>query len=87
MLFISPVKPLFILNPLSANPTKWSSTLKQFVRKLPTNCLSVFDHFAKLELKRLRYLNFCPDLLDHVGKGLHKKSTILDKTFVDFFTF
>ena len=31
------------LNPLSANPTKWSNTLKQFVGNLPTNCLSVFD--------------------------------------------
>ena len=26
------------LNPLSANPTKWSSILKQFVGKLPTIC-------------------------------------------------
>ena len=25
------------LNPLSANPTKWSNTLKQFVGKLLTN--------------------------------------------------
>ena len=32
------------LNPLSANPMKWSNTLKQFVGKLPTNCLNVFDH-------------------------------------------
>ena len=35
------------LNPLSANPTKWSNTLKQFV-------LSVFDHFVKLALKGLK---------------------------------
>ena len=41
------------LNPLSANPTKWSNTLKQFVGKLPTNCLSVFDHFVGLVLKGL----------------------------------
>ena len=40
-------------NPLSANPTKWSNTLKQFVGKLPTNCLSVFDHFVGLALKGL----------------------------------
>ena len=40
-------------NPLSANPTKWSNALKQFVGNLPTNCLSVFDHFVKLTLKRL----------------------------------
>ena len=41
------------INPLSANFTKWSNTLKQFVGKLPTNCLSVFDHFVGLALKRL----------------------------------
>ena len=40
-------------NPLSANFTKWSNTLKQFVDKLPTNCLSVFDHFVGLVLKGL----------------------------------
>ena len=44
-----------VFNPLSSNPTKWTSTLKQFVGKLPTNCLSVFDHFVKLELKGLRH--------------------------------
>ena len=37
------------------SPTKWSNTLKQFVGKLPTNCLSVFDHFVILALKGLRY--------------------------------
>ena len=41
------------LNPLSANPTKWPNTLKQFAGKLLTNCLSVFDHFVKLALKGL----------------------------------
>ena len=41
------------INPLSTNPTKWSSTLKQFVGKLPTNYLSVFDHFVKLAFKGL----------------------------------
>ena len=41
------------LNPLSANPTKWSNTLKQFVGNMPTNCLSVFDHFVGLALKGL----------------------------------
>ena len=42
-----------IVNPLSANPTKWSNTLKKFVVKLPTNCLSVFDDFVGLALKGL----------------------------------
>ena len=41
------------INPLTANPTKWSNTLKQFVGKSPTNCLSLFDHFVKLALKEL----------------------------------
>ena len=41
------------INLLSANPTKWSNTFKQFVRKLPTNCLSVFDHLVKLTPKGL----------------------------------
>ena len=40
-------------NPLSANPTKRPNTLKQFVGKLPTNCLSVFGHFLNLTLKVL----------------------------------
>ena len=39
--------------PLSANPIKWSDTLKQLVGKLPANYLSVFDHFVRLSLKGL----------------------------------
>ena len=39
--------------PLSANPTKWSNTLKQFAGNLPTNCFSVFYHFLGLTLKEL----------------------------------
>ena len=41
-------------NPLSAKFIKWPNTLKQFVGKLPTNCLSVFDHIVGLALKRLK---------------------------------
>ena len=41
------------LNSFSANFTKWSNTLKQFVGNQPTNCLRVFDHFLGLALKRL----------------------------------
>ena len=41
------------INSLSANPTKWSKTLQQFVDNLPTNCLSVFDYFVGLALKGL----------------------------------
>ena len=37
------------LNPLTAKPTKWSNTLKQFVGC----CLSMFDHFVDLADKGL----------------------------------
>ena len=47
---------MILCNPLSASPTKWSNTLKQFVGKMPANCLSVFDHFVWLTLKGLREL-------------------------------
>ena len=32
-----------LIDPLSASPTKWLSTLKKFVGNFPTNCLSVCD--------------------------------------------
>ena len=41
----------FDFNTLSAKLIKWSNTLKQIVGKLPTICLSVFDHFSGLALK------------------------------------
>ena len=44
---------LFYVNPSSANRTKWSNTLKQFVGNLLTNCLSVFGDFVGLALKGL----------------------------------
>ena len=47
-------KVILLFNSLSANSTKWSNTLKQFVGILPTNFLSVFDHFVGLALKGLR---------------------------------
>ena len=40
-----------LIDPLSANPTKWANTLKQFVGSLPTSCLSVFDQSVGLALK------------------------------------
>ena len=52
-IFCKNSKRLSAANPLNANPTKWSNTLKQFVGNLPTNCLSVLDHFVGLALKRL----------------------------------
>ena len=37
------------MNPLSANPTKWSNTLKQLCE-----CLNVFDHFVGMVFQGLR---------------------------------
>ena len=45
----------YTVNPFSANLAKWSNTLEQFIGNLPTNCLSVFDHFVILALKGLKY--------------------------------
>ena len=54
MIFLKLFMKLGCLNPLSTIFTKWSNTLKQFVSNLPTNCMSVFDHFVGFVLKGLR---------------------------------
>ena len=48
---------VFLINPLSPNPTKWSNTLKQFFGNLPTNFFGVFDHLVGLALKGLRFIS------------------------------
>ena len=59
------------INPLSANFTKWSNTLKQFVGKLSTNCLSVFDHFVGLAHKGLNYsISTNPKLKELLTQGV-----------------
>ena len=58
---VSTVIHCITLNPLSANPAKWSNTLKQSVGSLPTNCLSLFNHFVGLVLKGLMYILFSHD--------------------------
>ena len=49
-----------LLNSLRANPTKWSNTLKKFVGKFMTNCLSVFEHFMGLALNGLNIFKKLP---------------------------
>ena len=44
------------INPLSANFTKLVKHTQTIRRLWPTNCLSVFDHFAGLVLKGLTLL-------------------------------
>ena len=48
---------MFVFNPLSANPTKWSNTLKQFVGVLSVFD-HLFDHFVGLALKRFKFHDF-----------------------------
>ena len=64
------------LNPLSANPEKWSNTLKQIVGNLPAICLSVFDHFMNLALKGLIF---------HFSLSNTEGVTSLLSTFAIFF--
>ena len=59
-----------LVNPLSANPTKWSNTLKQLVGSSSTNYLSVFDHFVELTLNVLRDLALV-SLLAPTCKRIH----------------
>ena len=62
----------WLINPLIANLTKWSNTLKQFVGNFPTNCLSVFDNFMRLALEELNCdvskSQYC--VLSHLIKGI-----------------
>ena len=54
--------------PFNTNSTKLSNRIKQFVGNLPTNYLSVFDHFMGLALKGLTLPVPIPDeelLLSH----------------------
>ena len=53
------------VNPISANHTKWSNTVKQLL----TNCLSVFDHFVRLVLKGLTI--FAKSSIIYVWQGLY----------------
>ena len=67
-------------NPLSADFTKWPNAHKQFVGKLPTNCLSVFGHFLGLTLKRLKEFRkgLNEDIFTEVRKVIGFKSLQLN---------
>ena len=54
-----PMKNCTLINSLSANPTKWSNTLKQFVGKILTNCLSLIILWGwrlRVKISRNKYL-------------------------------
>ena len=56
------------------------ATLKQFVGNLPTNCLSVFDHFVKLALKGLSFAHVAGVFFHNVTPLLY----IGDFTLISF---
>ena len=64
-----------IINPLNANPKKWSNTLKQFVGKLPTNYLIVCDHFVGLALNWIT--------LTLVAKESHIITNVVFRTLIN----
>ena len=72
----------FSRSALSANPSKWSNTIKQFVREL----LSVFDHFVGLALRGFSNLselfNFY-SLGNHQGGDLYLIILLLETKFGD----
>ena len=86
-----------VANPLSVNPTKWSNT--QTIRwQQPTNCLSVFDHFAGLARKGLRtlrqinylivqwtFLKNASKVVTSIRKTISSLNLSLDKHFVHRF--
>ena len=72
-----------VINPLNANPEKWSNTLKQIVGNLATICSSVFDHFMNLALKGLRKQFIMTDFLIlyyvHIIKPKQEKNKTKDQ--------
>ena len=46
------LEPCQTFNPLSTNPHKMVKHTQAIRRQQPTNCLSVFDHFVGLAVKR-----------------------------------
>ena len=80
----STVIELFYFTPLSDNPTEWShwnGTLKQFVGSLPTNFLSVFDHFMGLALKGLK--NIQSEVLTFRLSDIFRETWLLCHFFIN----
>ena len=59
----------------------WSNTLKQFVGILPTNYLSVFDHFVGLALRGLSY--FKTSLNNKTTVSAFSARVLMDNVFIE----
>ena len=46
-----------IVNPLSANPTKWSNTLKQFRRQIADELFECVSLFCGIGANRINYIH------------------------------
>ena len=68
---------LYENNPLSANPTKWSNTLKQFVDNLPINCLIWYNKYIT---QHFLYIDFYASIL--VSEKTW--STIVNSLYAEF---
>ena len=65
------------INPLSANPTKWSNTLKQFVGNLPISCLIWYNQYIT---QHFLYIDFYASIL--VSEKTW--STIVNSLYAEF---
>ena len=80
-IYRTPGFPGITIRAVILNPLKWSNTLKQFVGNLPTNCLSVSDHFTKLVLKVLPFTtdwNIFAQTLHPQVKKKHRYLNLVD---------
>ena len=71
-----------IVNPLSAQPHKMIKHTQTIRRLLPTNCLSVFDHFAGLALKGLKVDRALDTPLNSPKKLIHCLAVLLDYIYL-----
>ena len=93
------IVPLSKDNPLSASPTKWSNTIKQFVGKLPINCLSVWPFcgfvswwvysckkgrpWSNIQSSKLKSFTAGPRLLMNC-RGIYRCHSVHCKNVLDF---
>ena len=76
----------YCVNPLNANLTKWSNTLKQFISNLPTKYLRVFDHFVGFALKGLTINGWLQQKIIHTLINLQLKGPGVFKYACTFIT-
>ena len=78
-----------MLNPLNANPPKMVKHTQTILRLLPTNCLSVLDHFVRLATRRfkimLRLSDFCNSIIAYLHNISSRESFVIKSNFKIYF--